>query len=120
MSNSKKITATGTITGEKKSVYLYSDTIKKAFLILRALNHPLRQRIIEILSEDAKLGVIELAKALKIQQPDCSRHLAVMRHAGILVTERSGRTIYYKVDINACANINLGIEMAINTTKNAF
>ena len=42
-----------------------------------------------------------LAFAWNLTAPEVSRHLAVLRRAGLLTTERRGRYVHYSVDLLA-------------------
>lgn len=69
--------------------------VKKSSLILRALNHKLRQQILKLLEEQSKLTVTEIYIQLRLEQSVASQHLAILRRAGIVKTEREGKFIYY-------------------------
>ena len=69
--------------------------LKKGALILRALNHKLRQQIIRLLDENKKLTVTEIYVQLRLEQSVASQHLAILRRAGIVKTQRDGKFIYY-------------------------
>lgn len=71
---------------------------KKSAAILRALNHKLRQQIIKFLNEHHKLTVTQMYEKLKIEQSVASQHLAILRRANLVVTEREGKYIYYSVN----------------------
>src|SRR5579863_10614413 len=71
--------------------------LKKGALILRALNHKLRQQIIRLLDENKKLTVTEIYIQLRLEQSVASQHLAILRRAGVVKTEREGKFIYYTV-----------------------
>ena len=60
----------------------------------RALAHPVRIRILEILVRGDHT-VQELQDALGLIQPIVSQHLAVLRHRGIVATEKQGVTVRY-------------------------
>src|SRR6516225_3563187 len=79
--------------------------LKKAAMILRALNHKLRQQIIRILDENKKLTVTELYVQLRLEQSVASQHLAILRRAGIVKTERDGKFIHYTINHNRIADI---------------
>jgi ArsR family transcriptional regulator, virulence genes transcriptional regulator len=72
--------------------------LKKAAMILRALNHKLRQQIVKLLDENKKLTVTEIYIQLRLEQSVASQHLAILRKAGIVNTERDGKFIYYTVN----------------------
>ncbi|OIO38236.1 MAG: hypothetical protein AUJ72_02820 [Candidatus Omnitrophica bacterium CG1_02_46_14] len=63
---------------------------------LRALSHPLRLKIIEILKHGEK-SVGTLVKQLGIQQSSLSRHLLALRDAGILKSRQERTTVFYSV-----------------------
>jgi len=73
-------------------------SLKKASMILRALNHKLRQQIIRLLDESKRLTVTELYIQLRLEQSVASQHLAILRRAGIVKTERHGKFIYYTIN----------------------
>ncbi len=72
--------------------------IKKAALILRSINHKLRQQIIKIIFEANKLTVTEIYVNLRLEQSVASQHLAILRKAGIVSTRREGKFIYYTIN----------------------
>ena len=79
--------------------------LKKAAMILRALNHKLRQQIVRILDENKKLTVTELYIQLRLEQSVASQHLAILRRAGIVKTERDGKFIHYTINHGRVSNI---------------
>ena len=79
--------------------------LKKAALILRALNHKLRQQIIRLLDENKKLTVTEIYVHLRLEQSVASQHLAILRRAGIVKTDRDGKFIYYTISNERLAHI---------------
>ena len=72
--------------------------IKKASLILRSLNHKLRQQILRIIYEEKKITVTEIYVKLRLEQSVASQHLAILRKAGIVSTQREGKFIYYTIN----------------------
>ena len=72
--------------------------IKKSSLVLRALNHKLRQQIIKIIANNEQTNVTDLYVQLRIEQSVASQHLAILRKVQILITERKGKMIFYKIN----------------------
>lgn len=62
--------------------------------ICRTLSHPVRIAILHLLAEGPR-EVGRLATALGISQPNVSKHLAVMRQAGLVEAVRDGRGVHY-------------------------
>lgn len=69
--------------------------VKKVALVLRAINHELRYKILKLIDENKGIYVTQIYKKLKIEQSVTSQHLAILRRAGIVKTTRDGKTIYY-------------------------
>ena len=80
--------------------------VKKAALILRALNHKLRQQMLKLLEESGRLTVTEIYIRLRLEQSVASQHLAILRRAGIVRTERDGKFIYYAIKHPRIEEIN--------------
>lgn len=80
--------------------------VKKSSLILRALNHKLRQQILKLLEEQTKLTVTEIYVQLRLEQSVASQHLAILRRAGVVNTEREGKFIYYGLHHQRIAEIS--------------
>ena len=79
--------------------------LKKGAMILRALNHKLRQQMVRLLDENKRLTVTELYIQLRLEQSVASQHLAILRRAGIVKTERDGKFIYYTISSSRIAAI---------------
>ncbi len=72
--------------------------LKKAALVLRALNHKLRQQILTLIETEKKITVTEIYVRMRLEQSVASQHLAILRRAGIVSTQRDGKFIYYTVN----------------------
>jgi ArsR family transcriptional regulator, virulence genes transcriptional regulator len=84
--------------------------VKKASLVLRALNHKLRQQMLKFLEEQEKMTVTDIYVQLRLEQSVASQHLAILRRAGIVKTERDGKYIYYCINEDRLAMINHMVE----------
>lgn len=72
--------------------------LKKAALIFRAINHPLRQQILQLLHNQQKMSVTNLYVKLRLEQSVASQHLAILRRVGFVTTEREGKKVFYSVN----------------------
>ncbi|TDH26244.1 transcriptional regulator [Segetibacter sp. 3557_3] len=101
-----------TITDTSESISIQLDFLhlKKASLILRALNHKLRQQMIKLLDESKRMTVTEIYVKLRLEQSVASQHLAILRRAGIVSTQRDGKFIYYGVNYSRVAEVNKFVE----------
>jgi len=67
-------------------------------LFFQILADSTRLRISMLLEAHGELCVCELTHALALSQPKISRHLGLMREAGLVQTRRAGRWMYYRLD----------------------
>jgi len=80
--------------------------LKKAAMVLRAINHKLRQQILKLIDESGKMTVTEIYVKLRLEQSVASQHLAILRKAGFVKTERDGKFIYYSVSSERLEELN--------------
>ncbi|MCB9264367.1 MAG: helix-turn-helix transcriptional regulator [Lewinellaceae bacterium] len=80
--------------------------LRKAVLVLRAVNHKLRQRIIDLLEENDSMTVTDIYIKLRLEQSVASQHLAILRRAGVVNTERQGKFINYSLNRDRLAQIS--------------
>ncbi len=71
--------------------------IKAAVQALTSLAHPSRLEVFRLLVRSERLRAGELAEAMKVPKPTLSFHLKELSRAGLIESERSGRTISYGV-----------------------
>lgn len=95
-----------TLSLANNSVKVNLHTLKKAALVLRALNHKLRQQILGLIDTESKITVTEIYVKLRLEQSVASQHLAILRRAGIVVTQRDGKFIHYTVNHKRIEEIN--------------
>ena len=67
--------------------------------VFKSLGDETRLRIVNLLVQSGeRLCVCEMTDALLVPQYQVSRHLSVLRHAGIVHSERDGTWIYYALN----------------------
>lgn len=79
--------------------------------VLKVLCSPKRLDILHALAVEP-MEVRRLAEELGLSQPNVSQHLAVMRAAGLVETERVGREIRYRLadpDVIVACNVMRGV-----------
>lgn len=80
--------------------------LKKAALVLRAINHKLRQQIMKLIYQNGKMTVTEIYIKLRLEQSVASQHLAILRKAGFVNTTRDGKFIYYSISKERLAEVH--------------
>ena len=76
--------------------------------IFKALADPTRRAVFERLADGEK-NATELRQGFAISQPAISQHLAVLRSAGLIAEQRSGRNVNYRVDPEGLAQMHRGL-----------
>ncbi|MGC8864169.1 MAG: ArsR/SmtB family transcription factor [Bacteroidales bacterium] len=64
---------------------------------MRALAHPMRIAIIDMLTDTPKMSVTEIYERLGIEQAAASHHLNILKNKGILISKRDGKKIFYSL-----------------------
>jgi len=70
---------------------------QKAGNTLKALAHPDRLLILELLAKE-RMCVGDIAEHLGIKQSITSQHLALMKDKGVLKCEKEGAKVYYSIN----------------------
>jgi ArsR family transcriptional regulator len=70
--------------------------MKKIANIFKALSDDTRLRVIKLLQE-RELCVCELMQVLDMSQPRISRHMSVLKNAGLVEDRREGKWVYYSL-----------------------
>ncbi|MDP8256740.1 MAG: metalloregulator ArsR/SmtB family transcription factor [Candidatus Alcyoniella australis] len=71
--------------------------------VFKALAHPSRLMIVDALQDGPK-PVAELVRLIGAEYPTASRHIAVLREAGIVVEDRKqGNMVFYRLQVTCIA-----------------
>ena len=94
----------------KREMLLDYTELRKAVLVLRSVNHKLRQRIVDLVGDCEPVTVTQIYIKLRLEQSVASQHLAILRRSGVLKAERQGKNIYYSLDEERLAQISRLVE----------
>ncbi len=73
--------------------------MKQTVKTFKALGDPTRLRIVKLL-ENGELCVCQLMEALKMGQSRISRHLSILKEAGLIEDRRQGKWVHYRLQKN--------------------
>lgn len=90
---------------EMDNVELNAAKLEQLASRLKAIAHPVRIAIIEMLSNDSRLSVTEIYQLLDIEQAAASHHLNIMKNKGILESRREGKKIFYSLQNESLSEI---------------
>ena len=78
--------------------------------VFKKLDDPSRLKIFWLLCH-CEEGVINLSSLMEMSSPAVSHHLKVLRSAGLIVSRREGKEVYYKAaDTAVCRTLHETIE----------
>lgn len=82
-----------------EKIHLKEEAIIQAATILKALGHPTRIQIVELLNEQKELSVQRIKELLpaKVEQSMLSQHLIKMKECKILVCKKEGMHVFYSL-----------------------
>lgn len=66
--------------------------------LFRTLADPTRRGLFERLAREGSLSVRSLTEGGTVSQPAVSQHLKVLREAGLVVEQKVGRNVLYRVE----------------------
>lgn len=64
----------------------------------KCLSDPTRLDILKMVIAQDNLCVCEITEGLNLSQPKISRHLALLRNLSILLDQRKGQWVYYRLN----------------------
>lgn len=70
--------------------------MKQAVKLFKALGDPTRLRIVKLL-EHGELCVCQLIAVLGMGQSRISRHLSILKEAGLILDDRKGKWVHYRL-----------------------
>ncbi|MEV1131915.1 metalloregulator ArsR/SmtB family transcription factor [Agromyces sp. NPDC049794] len=80
--------------------------LKPSGSVFGAIAHPVRRDLLDVLRESSRpLSVTDLGLRCEVSRSTASRHLDVLRGAGLVVGRRSGTAIRHELDRSAFAPI---------------
>ena len=67
--------------------------------IIKAMAHPTRLFIVDELAKSGERCVCELTEMIGVDMSTVSRHLAMLKNAGIIEDEKRGSQVYYNLRV---------------------
>ncbi|MFA5217594.1 MAG: metalloregulator ArsR/SmtB family transcription factor [Bacteroidales bacterium] len=76
---------------------LKPEQLDRAASMLKAIAHPVRISILNLLEDEGKLTVTEIHSRLKIEQSTASHHLGILKDKDVLMSKREGKNNLYSL-----------------------
>ena len=68
-----------------------SQKLLKAVNMLKVIAHPVRLAIVDLLSENPRMTVLEIQTQLNLEQAIASQQITLLEDKGVLISEKIGR-----------------------------
>ena len=79
--------------------------------VFKALSDPTRRRVLEMLRDEPR-SAGELAQAFDVSKPTMSAHFAVLREAGLVTSEKQGKSVIYHINMSVLEDALMGFAQA--------
>jgi DNA-binding transcriptional ArsR family regulator len=96
---------------------LFRNELIEAVSVLRAVNHPVRRRIISLLYTKGPMNVTAIYTKLKLEQSDVSAHLRLLRQVRIVAVERQKKSRVYRLYVIRLSQINVLASELVHLTS---
>lgn len=73
------------------------EKINRASEMLKAIAHPVRLSIVELIVDNEKLCVTDIHEKIGIEQAVASQHLKILKQKQVLEFQREGKQIFYSL-----------------------
>jgi DNA-binding transcriptional ArsR family regulator len=80
-------------------------------MVFKALSDPTRRRVLELLRK-RPMSAGELADCFDVSKPTMSAHFAVLREAGLIVSEKQGKSVVYELQMTVLEDALLSFTQA--------
>lgn len=79
--------------------------LHQASEMLKAIAHPIRLAIVQLLENNQRKSVTEIHETLKIEQAVASHHLSILKNKGVVSMDKEGKHCYYYLKHQRLAEI---------------
>jgi DNA-binding transcriptional ArsR family regulator len=83
---------------------------------LKAIAHPLRLQIIGFIHENTEVNVNKIYNTLNLEQSITSQHLKIMRNAGVVLSRKDERYVFYSLNYQMLSQIGTAL-IALSPTN---
>jgi ArsR family transcriptional regulator len=87
--------------------------------ILKALAHPSRLLIVDVLATEGERCVCDLTELVGSDISTVSRHLAQLKEAGIVEDDKRGQMVFYKLRVKCLTGLFNSIESVVKCNANS-
>jgi len=83
--------------------------------VFKALSDPTRRRVLELL-RNGPMSAGDLAEHFNVSKPAMSAHFAVLREAGLIDSQKHGKSVIYELQMSVLEDALLGFARTFGWT----
>lgn len=91
-----------------------ANKLLSAVNMLKVIAHPVRLAIVDLLTENKKMTVLQIQESLNLEQAVASQHLCLMEDKGVLLSEKVSRNKFVSLRYPKMKNIVNCLENCCN------
>ncbi|MGH7936640.1 MAG: autorepressor SdpR family transcription factor [Chthoniobacterales bacterium] len=80
--------------------------------VFKALSDPTRRRVLQLLRK-GPMSAGDLSEHFPVSKPTMSAHFSVLQNAGLIESEKNGRTIFYRLKMSVLEDALLGFTQTL-------
>jgi predicted transcriptional regulator len=88
--------------------------LQSAINMLKVIAHPVRLAIVDLLTENKRMTILEIQEALNLEQAIASQQITLMEDKGVLISEKVGRNKFVSLRFPKMKNIVNCLENCCN------
>lgn len=89
---------------------IQTEKLQSAINMLKVIAHPVRLAILDLLTENKRMTVLEIQNALNLEQAIASQQITLMEDKGVLKSEKIGRNKFVSLRFPKMKNIVICLE----------
>lgn len=93
---------------------IQTEKLQSAINMLKVIAHPVRLAIVDLLTENKRMTILEIQEALNLEQAIASQQITLMEDKGVLKSEKVGRNKYVSLRFPKMKNIVTCLENCCN------
>lgn len=93
---------------------IQADKLLSAVNMLKVIAHPVRLAIVDLLTANIRMTVLEIQEALNLEQAIASQQITLMEDKGVLISEKVSRNKYVSLRFPKMKNIVNCLENCCN------
>lgn len=90
------------------------EQIDQATMIVKAIQSPLRQRIMQLIFLHGRITVTEIYTALNLEQSIASQHLSILKAANLVHASREGKKVFYSANYTGIEKIIVFVQQLLS------